>query len=210
MLTTVLLSLFISCSKETIVGSGDLVSEEREVGAFSRISNEGIIELEVSQGDAQFVEITADDNIIDKVKTKVVNGELQLYLEGDSFRDIRIRAVVATTSLTGIRNSGTGEVVARNISGAANFNLYNSGTANVTLEGNAASVTLENDGTGDISAFNFAVEEADLTLIGSGNCEVHCTDAMVVYIEGSGNVYYKGNPSIEVTVEGSGEVINSN
>jgi hypothetical protein len=156
------------------------------------------------------VEITADDNIIDQVRTNVVNGELLLYLDGDSYRDIRIKAIATTTRLTGIRNSGTGAVSARNISEVANFNLYNSGTANVTLDGKAASVTLENDGTGDVSAFNFAVQEADLMLIGSGNCEVHCTESMTVFIEGSGNAYYKGNPSIQVMIEGSGEVIDSN
>jgi hypothetical protein len=210
MLTTVLISLLISCSEETIVGSGNLVTEEREVASFSRISNEGIIELDVSQGDSEFLEITADDNIIDRVRTRVVNGELLLYLDGDSFRDIRIRAVVTTARLSGIRNSGTGDVTARNLAGASNFTLYNSGTANVTLEGNATSLTLENEGSGDVSAFNFLVEKADISLLGSGNCEVHCTDSMKVFIEGSGDLYYWGNPSIEAVIEGSGKVINSN
>jgi hypothetical protein len=209
-LTAVITLFILSCSKETIVGSGNLVSQEREVGTFSRISSEGIIDLEIRQGDTQFVEITADDNIIDQVRTRVVNGELQLYLDGDSYRSIQIKAVVTAARITGIRNSGTGDVTALGLAGEANFTLFNSGTGNVALEGSADSLELKNDGSGDVSAFDFLVREADLTLIGSGNCEVQATETLNVYIEGSGNVYYKANPSIQVNVEGSGQVIDAN
>ena len=63
-LIVVLLSFMVSCSEETIVGSGNIVSEEREVISFSRINNEGVIDMEITQGDSQFIEITADDNVI--------------------------------------------------------------------------------------------------------------------------------------------------
>ena len=210
MLTAVLLSFMVSCSEEAIVGSGNIVSEEREVISFSRISSEGVIDMEITQGDSQFIEITADDNVIDRVRTKVNNGELSLYLDGDSFKNIQVRAVLRVKSLTAIRNIGTGDISARDFNGNENFNLYNSGTGNIELTGSATSLTLENEGTGTISAFGFPVRQADLTLIGSGDCEVHCTESMNVFIDGSGNVYYKGNPSIQISVEGSGEVINSN
>ena len=211
MALTAVLGLFIlSCSKETIVGSGNLVSEEREVSSFGRISNDGIIDLDFTLGDTDFVQITADDNIIDKVRTRVVNGELLLDLDGDSFRDIQVKATITGTRLKGFRNTGTGNAVVRSITGEDNFTLFNSGTGNIELGGDAVSLMLENEGSGDIKAFNLVVQEADITLIGSGNCELTCTDAMNVYIEGSGNVYYKGNPSIQVQVEGSGEVIDSN
>lgn len=202
--------LTLSCSKETIVGSGNLVSEERDVSSFDRISNDGIIDLDFTLGDTDFVEITADDNIIDKVRTRVVNGELQLYLDGDSFRDIQIKATITGNRLKGFRNTGTGNAVVRNISGEDNFTLFNSGTGTIELGGDAVFLTLENEGSGNIAAFNLVVKEADITLIGSGNCELTCTDAMDVYIEGSGNVYYKGNPGIQVRIEGSGQVIDSN
>jgi len=209
-LTAVLLSLISSCSKETITGSGNLISEERDVAAFTRISSEGIIDVELTQGDAQFIEITADDNIIDRVRTQVVNGELRVFLEGDSYRDIQINARITATGLSGISNSGTGSITASSLSGSETFALYNSGTGNVTISGSANSLDLVNEGSGDIRAFGFEVSQADLTLIGSGNAEVYCTNALTVLIEGSGSVYYKGNPTIETSIEGSGKVLDAN
>ena len=208
--TAVLLFFVLGCSKDTIVGSGNLVSQEREVSSFDRINNNGIINIELNQGDSQFVEITADDNVIDRVRTEVVNGELLVYLDGDSFRDIRINAVITTNSIKGIRNIGTGDVSASNILGNEDFTLYNSGTGTITLEGSANSLDVYNEGSGDIKAFEFPVDVAEVQLIGSGNCEVHCTDSMNVFIDGSGNVYYKGQPGIQVSIEGSGKVIDSN
>lgn len=204
------LSLALSCNKETITGSGNIISEDRETTTFSQISNEGIIDVTITQGDSRSVTILADDNIIDRVKTEVINGELMLYLEGENFRDISARATITTTRLTGIRNSGTGKISANDLEDEVNFAIYNSGTGDIILNGSAENLMLENEGTGTIYAFEFPVENAVLTIIGSGNCEVYCSESLDVYIEGSGNVLYKGNPTIEVEIKGSGEVINTN
>jgi Ca2+-binding RTX toxin-like protein len=107
-------------------------------------------------------------------------------------------------------DTGTGGITARALKGAEIFTVTNSGTGSVTLLGKANSLTLVNEGSGDLKAFEFEVLEADLTLIGSGNAELHCTESMKVLIEGSGNVYYRGNPTMEASIEGSGKVVDAN
>ena len=119
-------------------------------------------------------------------------------------------AEVTATILNGIRNIGTGSVTASNLSGAEVYNVFNSGTGQITLSGSANSLTLKNEGTGDFKGFDFPVLDADVTLIGTGNCEVHCTETLNVRIEGSGDVYYKGDPTLQVEIEGSGKVIDAN
>ena len=80
----VIFMLFISCdTDETINGSGNLITETRGATPFTKVSSEGVFEVTINQGATQSVEITADDNVIGRVKTRVVNDELQLYLDDD-------------------------------------------------------------------------------------------------------------------------------
>ena len=208
----VLLTLFVSCdSDDTINGSGNLITESRDLQSFSKISSEGIFEVKVYQGPEQSVEIRADDNVMDQVRTRVVNNELQLYLkEGFSYRGITLEATITATRLNGLFNSGAGDMVITGVDEEGSFTIGNFGSGNISVEGSAADLTIRNEGSGDILAFDFHVENCSLNLEGSGSAEVHCTESLDVTIEGSGNVYYKGNPTVNTRISGSGSVVDAN
>jgi len=206
----VLLMTLTACTKDTIEGSGTPISEFRDVAYFSKVSSEGVFEVTITQGDFQSVEITADDNIIQRVKTEVVDNELRLYLDDRNYKGISLKANIVAERINGIKNSGIGNVLISNVDEGGNFNVDNSGTGDITIVGNAESLTLRNEGDGTYRGFQFAVSDCDIEIFGSGNCEVHATRSLNVNIEGSGDVYYKGTPSIDVDISGSGQVINAN
>jgi hypothetical protein len=206
----VLLITLTACTKDTIEGSGSPISEFRDVAYFSRVSSEGVFEVTITQGDFQSVEITADDNIIQRVKTKVVNNELRLYLDDRNYKNIRLKANIVAERINGIKNSGIGDVEISNVNEDGNFNVDNFGSGDITIAGIAESLTVYNEGDGTFRGFQFAVSDCNIEIFGSGNCEVHATTTLDVNIEGSGDVYYKGTPSIDVDISGSGQVINAN
>ena len=207
-----LITLFLSCtSDDEINGSGNLITESRDVDVFSKVSSEGVFDVTITQGGPQSVEITADDNIMNKVKTRVISDELQLYLDDDyNYSGITIQAQISAEALNGIMNSGVGNMVISNVNENADFSIDNFGTGNITIEGSAASLSVLNEGTGNISAFDFFVENCSIDIEGSGSVEINCSDNLDISIEGSGNVYYKGNPSINTSISGSGSVIDAN
>lgn len=207
-----LIILFVSCdSDETINGSGNLITESRDLDPFTKISSEGIFEVKVNQGQVQSVEIRADDNVMDQVRTRVVNNELQLYLEeGFSYNGITLEATITATSLDGLFNSGAGNMTISDIDEEGTFNIGNFGSGNISIEGSATDLNIRNEGSGDILAFDFIVENCSLNLEGSGSAEVNCTESLDVTIEGSGNVYYKGNPTVNTQISGSGRVVDAN
>lgn len=210
-----LLALIIfssSCtSDDTIIGSGNLITETRDVDVFSKVSSEGVFEVTITQGSSQSVEILADDNIMNRVKTKVVNNELHLYLEEDSnYSGITIEATISTTVLKGILNSGVGNMQVSNLDESEAFSIENFGTGNIIIDGTATDLRVVNEGTGDISAFDLFVENCSIEIEGSGSVETNCSDNLDVTIVGSGSVFYKGNPSINTSITGSGSVIDSN
>jgi len=208
----ILFTLFLSCTTDDdINGSGNLITESREVDVFSKVSSEGVFDVVITQGSPQSVEITADDNIMNRVRTKVINDELQLYLDDDyNYSGITIQAKISAEDLNGIMNSGVGNMDISNVNENEAFSIDNFGTGNITIEGSAASLNVLNEGTGNISAFDFFVENCSIDIEGSGFVQISCSDNLDINIEGSGNVYYKGNPSINTNISGTGSVIDSN
>lgn len=205
-----LVILISSCSKDTIIGSGNLTTELRDVSNFTEVSSEGIFEVIITQGDSQSVEIIANDNIIQKVKTIVIDNELRLYLEGHNYKEINLWANIVVPRINSIKNNGIGNVLILNVENNDNFKVYNSGTGNISMEGSADGLTLRNEGSGNFYGFQFSTEDCNVNIIGSGDCEINCENNLKVGIEGSGDIYYIGSPSITSNISGSGKIINSN
>lgn len=206
-----LATVLVSCTKDVLVGSGDLTTEARNVDYFKKIKSEGVFEINITQGASQSVEITADNNVMRKVKTRVVNNELRLYLDDDnSYRNISLTVDIVVTRLNGIKNSGVGNIYAYNVDENGSFNVVNSGTASIFIEGEAGSLDLKNEGSGNFMGFEFEVNNADIENVGSGEIEVNSLDNLDVKISGSGNVYYLGDPILNLDISGSGNVFQSN
>lgn len=201
------LSLFTSCDKDNDVNTGSqtLISEIREVGGFTKLRSQGVFEVSIAQGDSQSVEITADDNIIGRVRTNVVNDELRLELSEGNYENITLRARITIEQLNGITNSGVGNIVASNVD-SSNFSLVNSGDADITISGTSNNLDCFNEGAGDVNASSLLVNNADLEIRGSGSIEISCTDTLNAEINGSGDVLYRGNPTVDAAIRGSGVV----
>lgn len=207
-----ILVLFSSCSdEEAISGSGQLITESRDVDFFTKVRSEGIFEVTITQGSSKSVEVTADDNIMNQVRTRVINNELQLYLDDNyNYSGITIRANITTTSLNALVNSGAGNMLVHDVDESGPFSIYNSGTGNISIDGSAANLSITDEGTGDIQAFDFFVENCSIDIEGTGSVYIHCSDNLDINIEGSGNVHYKGSPAINTDITGSGRVIDAN
>lgn len=205
-----LITSLFGCSKDKFIGSGNATSEFRNVANFNKVSSEGSFSLTIIKGDEQLVEIIADDNIMHRVKTDVINGKLILNLEDGTYRNVHIEAHIKVKDLNEIENSGSGDIQLNNITDAGIFKINNSGSANIYLEGSCDALEIQNEGSGNILAYNMPTENCKIKVQGSGEVEVSCASNLTIKIEGSGNVYYKGTPSINSSISGSGKVINAN
>lgn len=202
--------LLMSCSKESYIGSGRIVMEERQVSTFDEISSEGVFKLSILYGDTQKVEIFADDNIIGKVRTDVSNGKLDLSLSDGNYKELYLEANITIPMLNRVENEGAGPVQIIGFEQLDDLTIWNSGSGNFNMEGKANQLKVTNEGSGNIDALNFETGIADIKSIGSGNVHVYCSHKLDVRIEGSGDVYYKGEPSITSHIIGSGKVLKHN
>lgn len=199
-----------SCSKDDYTGSGNTVSEFRDVNLFTKISSEGTFGVNITQGPTQSLEIIADDNIIGRVKTTVSDRQLKIHLEDGNYKNTYLEANITVADLNGIKNEGIGDITVFELQNTGIMEIENIGTGNIAIAGYTDNLTIINEGSGTINCAEFMAANVDLRIEGSGDCEVYCTENLKVTIEGSGSVYYKGSPSMIVDITGSGQVIPMN
>ena len=65
-------------SREVIKGSGNVITESREVSGFNGVSHTGIGRVTITQGDTESLTIQADDNLMEYITSEVKNDTLEL------------------------------------------------------------------------------------------------------------------------------------
>lgn len=212
-------------------GSGNVISETREVSDFHAIDLSGYGDLIVTQGDTESLIIEADDNLMEYLESDVVNGTLRLGYEG-SFRlsldpTERIQYILTVIDLDEVSISGSGTMITEELesedlildaSGSGEFRIddLNANSLSVTFSGSgeaeiAGTVTdqeIRISGSGNYAAEDLASETAEVNVSGSGELILWVTEQLDIQISGSGDVSYYGEPNISQDISGSGDINN--
>lgn len=218
-----------SCRK--VIGDGPVVTEARNVSNFTGISSEMSGRVNFTIAPDYKVEITGQQNILDVLKTNVVNGVLHIdFKNGVRVRNYQDLVINVTAPYADyFRLSGTGEMNVHGTITANNLKLSMSGAADITVERAviADKIGVDISGTGNINVISGSAkfEEVDISgsgkvglgditarsalthTSGSGDVKLNLSENLEVHISGSGSVYYHGNPSISTHISGSGKVI---
>jgi hypothetical protein len=209
---SVLLVLTTACSKdrERISGSGSVITEDRQVNAFTKVSLQGPSFVYITKGNNFNVQVKAYGNLLPYFETRVVNGTLEVgYKDNVSVRNENSEVYITMPSLNGLYVNGSGDIeTTGNFNDNASFETRVNGSGNIEIEDGAAdNFSSKTSGSGDIYAFGFSAKKANIEISGSGNTRITANDELSVKISGSGNVYYKGSPDVTVNISGSGDVI---
>ena len=206
-----ILVVLCACSNtDDFRGSGNIISQNREVTGFTRIDNSTSINISISKSMVQEVQVSADDNIINEVQTTIESGVLKVGLADGNYIDITVNVVIGILNIEGIENTGSGNISVSGFEDLPNLAIDNEGSGNITMNGSGNTLSIKNSGSGNYKGFGFTVSDCSITNSGSGNCEINCTDVLSGLNSGSGNVFYKGTPTVNITNTGSGGVVDSN
>lgn len=191
-------------------GSGTPATEVRELAPFEQIDLGGAFDLvvHVQPGVTQKLEITADDNILPEVQTRVVGNELDVEFEGDHWVRPKTPIVVEiwVPSLASIDASGAVDIDVEGVFGDK-FVLDMSGASDTTVRGTVGRFEVDISGAGDLDARQLVAKQVVLELSGAGEAAVSATDALDVDISGAGSVTYFGDPAtLNQDISGAGSI----
>lgn len=223
----ILLAVLVASLSACIRSAGPLMTEDRDVAAFTGISLASSADVEIVQNEPYEVRVEAPDNLMPFIETEVDNGILEIRERRNNiWHGDRVRIFVNMDRLTQASVSGSGDLLGRgfsarnvilDISGsgdmdlkldADNVNASISGSGDMELEGMAINLQFSISGSGDLRGRYFSVENADANMSGSGDAFITVTEELDANLSGSGDLEYWGNPPVvNSIVTGSGDLI---
>jgi hypothetical protein len=213
----VIISFAFACNAQHVKGNKTVVTQARNVSAFTQLDISGVGDVTIKQGDREGVTITTDENLQSYIET--VNEGSNLYVrtkEHASISSTELKIEITVKDLTEMKVSGTGEIKTTSpltldsltckTSGTGNLaldfncrklNLKISGAGNVKLNGKGDEVDIHMSGAGNLDAFDFVANKLTAELSGMGNAELNAQTELSIDASGMGNITYKGNASVK-------------
>ncbi len=187
-------------------GSGDLVTEEREVRDFTKIKSSGSFDVYVRVGHETKVSVTFDDNLIDHIRTRVRGHTLRIDSEGSYSSRHNCRIDITVSRLSEITCSGSGSIEVEGLR-TDEFAFKLSGSGEFKAEGEVRELEISVSGSGEVDTRDVIAEDAYVKVSGSGKVRVRATESLDSHVSGSGNIYYYGDPEyVSEHISGSGKI----
>jgi Putative auto-transporter adhesin, head GIN domain len=199
-----------SSSTSAIQGSGVPATQTREAAAFHGVELAGGNNVVIHVGEKQSVVVKADDNLLDRVTTKVESGKLVIgNTPGSLTTKSPMSVVVTVPTLSELALAGGGNMVVSGIE-AQSLTVTLSGSGNVTGSGTARALAVTLSGSGNAWFTQLPATDVHAVLSGSGTIHVTATKSLEAAVPGSGTIIYSGQPQqVTKTVSGSGTISGS-
>jgi len=198
-----------------LIGSGNLETEEYAFASFTRVEISSAFEFEIKQSGSYSINVTADDNVIDRVQVTQDGQTLKITVGGvpTSFRSVTLKALVTMPELGGLTVSGASrgtvsgfnstEAVSIAVSGAsrvtgditaADIGFDVSGASTVQLEGSADDMVAVVSGACTFNLADFTVNNANVNISGASTGTINLDGRLDANVSGASTLLYIGDP----------------
>jgi Putative auto-transporter adhesin, head GIN domain len=198
------LLLLNGCHWVGVQGNGKVTTEERSTTGFTKVEADGAFTINWSVG-APSLRITTDGNLLNYIRTSVVNDKLRIDWVKPLKGTRGIKVDITSPLLTGAQLNGAVRLVASNLSGTE-FYLEANGATRVALTGRVNAMSGELNGASRLDAESLETRAMELSISGAGRADVNASDVLKVEISGAGRVTYSGNPTVSKEISGAGSV----
>ena len=201
-----------------VIGSGDLVTEEKDFSDFTIVEVGSGFEVEITQSSSYSINITADDNLFDHIQVSKTGDTLTIRLKwGYSYQNVTLRAEITTLELYELEFSGGTHGTVEGFSSSHEFVLElsggssligdftTSGDAQFTLSGGSHLIELDgaaNDlrisasSGSDLELSNFPVHDASVNLSGGSQATINLDGRLDADLSGGSHLEYNGDPTM--------------
>lgn len=220
------------CAQAQILGvrgSGNVITEDRQVGDFTVIEVVGSADVVIRQGDESRVQVHADQNLLEFITTEVRNGTLVIGGEGRvrSYKKFEVHVTIAR--LDRVKIMGSGDVrsegalsgndleIAIYGSGDVSMQLDHkslttniNGSGDVAVSGIAGSLAVTVMGSGDFTASDLRLEKCTLKVMGSGDMKLSGRASLVEiesFASGDINLHNLTAEDVDARIFGSGDIV---
>jgi hypothetical protein len=214
---------------ETVLGSGNVVEETREVSGVSGVNLATIGDMTIELGNTESLRIEAEENLMDYLETGVRGGKLTIETSSNVRLEPTkpIHYTLTVTSLDRIEISSVGDIEAPDLE-ADQFSINISSTGDLTMGelrtneldvdmsstgsvdiagGEVATQNLSSSSTGNYTAQDLASDEAEVRLNSTGSATIWVRETLKANLSSTGDLRYRGDPTVDATTSSTGDVI---
>jgi hypothetical protein len=186
--------------------------------------------VNITQGDKQHIEVTADDNIMEYLSIRVETDMLIIEIVSDvSLSEYELMVDVTMTDLRSLVTNSAGSIKGLTTFEEDQVNLMINSAGNISLDliANQLNSMINSAGNfllsgqvvyhhtmlssaGNLSAFGLDTETTIILVNSAGNAQVTVSKLLDVTINSVGCVYYKGYPDLITHINSIGCVISEN
>ncbi len=214
---------------KSITGSGNVVTQNRNVGTFTKIEAGNGVNLIVEQSNTTEVAVEADDNIQEHIKTTLSGSTLVIESDYNSFENATMNVKVKMPTLEALKTSGGVSAKGTGIINGKKIKLESSSGSSIDLQVEAEEIRGESSSgstlvlTGkvleaDLSASSGSSIEADKMLANKVKADASSGSSILVQplilIDGQassgGSIRYVGSPKEVKRDESSGGSVSGN
>jgi len=217
-----------SCIRVGFVGSGNVVTEDREVSGFDEISVSTGINLFVEQTGEESLLLEAEDNILPKVESQVKNNTLVIRIKPMSFGGINTRepinCYVTVKEIKDIDvSSGSNvstdilksEELAIDMSSGSNgyfeveledLDVDLSSGSKLEISGNTEYQHADISSGSEYDATDLLSKKAIIDVSSGSNAKINVSDDLEVDISSGSSVKYIGSPEVKTDISSGGSL----
>ena len=201
-----------------VVGSGELVTEEKDFADFTIVEVGWGFEVEIDQADSCSINITADDNMLDHIEVSSPGNKLTIGLKwGYSYQDVTLRAEITMPDLYELEFSGGTQGTIEGFTSSDEFVVGLSGGSSligdfttsedarftlsggsrlIELDGEARDLRISGSGGSQLELSDFQVVNADVSLSGGSRATINLDGRLDADLSGGSNLLYIGDPTM--------------
>lgn len=216
----------------------ELTMEQRAVGRFDRIRlhPSAYGEMSITQGEVETLAIEAEPDIVRRIETEVIEGELRVRMRGSWWASVLealrtsinrkvVRYRVTVRELRGLDlaatvRATTGPIdtdrLSLKLSGAGAIDIAAlaarslrvelSGAGQIQVAGHVMEQEVNLSGAGQYHAGKLESQRATVKLSGVGDARIWVTEDLDLTLSGVGSISYYGAPKMRQKVSGLGSV----
>lgn len=205
--------------------------QNRHLSGFKGVNVGGSFDVYITQGSSESVKVDAPADIMDRVRTEVVDGVLKIYAKGgwswgNMFKDAKVKVYVTARDLNSIGVSGSGNTYFKDgvtsntlqlsVSGsgdmvgrvsAKELESHISGSGTMRISGRTVNSAVSVSGSGDFYGSDLITTHTAIRVSGSGDAAINASDKIEASVSGSGSIRYNGGAKdVSSSKSGSGSI----
>ncbi|HEX9551081.1 MAG TPA: DUF2807 domain-containing protein [Candidatus Limnocylindrales bacterium] len=187
-------------------GEGPVTTETREIRPFSELEVGAGIQVVMTIGPVERLEVSAQANILDTVATTVSGRTLTIDAERDFVSTEAVTVTIAGPSLDRLTISGGAGAEVRGLDVEA-FEVAARGGATVAVSGRAGIVTLTADGGSTVNLADLSAVSVSVDLDAGATATIRAGELVSGSASGGAELTVAGDAVVAVDADGGARVV---